>query len=362
MESLPITPSAAHDLLLLLWECRRRGIRVSSDGHGLRLSGPVYALTTRLREGLRTHRAYLVALLGGAGERSLPDRPEPDERGGPVREPIPGSSARSSSTQVVVTTRGIDVPWHSPGERFPDLPDFPDENKRVFAHQESIPPSGPTRRARSYALPLQEQPPVVRNPGNPGASPLVLDTSGLTCSRTPRGDAGAPRWVPGEPLLLLEDAPPDGPGWCVAPAPAGDTAAPRSANRVDSGKSRRGAQAPQPAPWLATVARWSIPWRQRWGDRANALQEAGLTGFEAEHRAFNEVVLLRAMRSEVNSDEDEATGRGDAGSCFRSSGGPASGRGGRDPGVAGGDGTERRDAVLFSAEARQQILPLIGAS
>ena len=185
-----------------------------------------------------------------------------------------------------------------------------------------------------------------------------MSPSGLTCSRPPRGDAGTPRWVPGEPLLLLEDPPPDEPGWSVAPAPAGHTATSWSANRVDSGASRRGGRAHEPAPWRATLAGWSIPWRQRWGDRANALQEAGLTGLAAEHRAFNEVVLLRAATPEVDLEDDVGVA---AGSRSRSPNGPAPARRGRDPGVVGGDGTERRDAVPLAADARQQVLSFLGA-
>src|SRR4051812_150538 len=110
MEPSPIAPSAARDMLLLLRECRRRGIRVSSDGLRLWLSGPGPALTTRLREGLRAHRADLVALLGGAGGRSLPDLPDADVCEDLVREPIPGPDDRSSSAQVVVPSRELDEP------------------------------------------------------------------------------------------------------------------------------------------------------------------------------------------------------------------------------------------------------------
>ena len=152
MEPRPIAPSAAPELLLLLRECRRRGIRVSSDGVGLRLSGPGAVLTTRLREGLRVHRADLVGLLGGAGGRTLPDRPDPDECEDPVREPIPGADDRSSSAQVVVPSRELDEPWRSPGPRFPDLPDFPDEIKKRLARPESVPPRTP-RGGRHHTLP-----------------------------------------------------------------------------------------------------------------------------------------------------------------------------------------------------------------
>jgi hypothetical protein len=43
------------------------------------------------------------------------------------------------------------------------------------------------------------------------------------------------------------------------------------------------------APWRAVVAAWSIDRRQRWGDRAGALQDAGTGWREAERIAFGEI-------------------------------------------------------------------------
>lgn len=361
MEPLPIAPSAAPDLLLLLQECRRRGIRVSSDGLRLRLSGPGFALTTRLREGLRAHRASLVALLGSAGGRSLPGRPGPDESGDSVRELILDSDALSSSAHVVVPSRGLDEPRRSEGEWLPDFPDFPDETEGTLAYPALVPASDSPRQAQSSSHLVQERPPTAHDPGNPGASPLVTDTSGLTCSRPPRGDAGSPRWVPGEPLLFLGNQPPVGPTRPVTPADAAGGAASRAANLPNSEDSRRGARALRPAPWRTTLARWSIPWRQRWGDRANALQGAGLTGSEAEHRAFEEVLLLRAATPGIDSEGDDGPGHAAAGGRSRPPGGPAPGKAGLDPGVAR-DGTERRDVAPLAADARQRVLPLLGAS
>lgn len=55
------------------------------------------------------------------------------------------------------------------------------------------------------------------------------------------------------------------------------------------------AKASEPEPctrlfWRATVSRWPIPRRQAWGDRANALQDAGLGWKEAERTAFEEIM------------------------------------------------------------------------
>jgi hypothetical protein len=47
--------------------------------------------------------------------------------------------------------------------------------------------------------------------------------------------------------------------------------------------------------WRPTVARWPIDRRQAWGDRANALQDAGLNWKEAERTAFEEFMPDRKL-------------------------------------------------------------------
>jgi hypothetical protein len=47
--------------------------------------------------------------------------------------------------------------------------------------------------------------------------------------------------------------------------------------------------APAPPPWRAVLATWDVPRRERWGRRANALQDDGLGWREAERRAFLEM-------------------------------------------------------------------------
>jgi hypothetical protein len=42
--------------------------------------------------------------------------------------------------------------------------------------------------------------------------------------------------------------------------------------------------------WRVSVARWRIDRRQRWGNRANELQDAGLDWKEAERVAFEEIM------------------------------------------------------------------------
>jgi hypothetical protein len=46
---------------------------------------------------------------------------------------------------------------------------------------------------------------------------------------------------------------------------------------------------PRPLPWRSKVGSWPLDLRQRWGDRANALQDQGHPWHEAERIAFEEV-------------------------------------------------------------------------
>ncbi len=42
-------------------------------------------------------------------------------------------------------------------------------------------------------------------------------------------------------------------------------------------------------PWRRRLARWPDPWRERWGVRANALEDTGLDWRQAEQQAFEEL-------------------------------------------------------------------------
>jgi hypothetical protein len=55
-------------------------------------------------------------------------------------------------------------------------------------------------------------------------------------------------------------------------------------------------------PWRSVVARWSIDRRQKWGDRANQLQDAGLGWKVAERIAFHELRPL--SRAGIDDDGD----------------------------------------------------------
>ena len=56
-------------------------------------------------------------------------------------------------------------------------------------------------------------------------------------------------------------------------------------------------------PWRSVVARWPIDRRQKWGDRANQLQDAGLGWKDAERVAFHE---LRPLGRAGGDDDGES--------------------------------------------------------
>lgn len=46
---------------------------------------------------------------------------------------------------------------------------------------------------------------------------------------------------------------------------------------------------PRPMPHRMVLASWPDSWRERWGQRANALEDVGLSWRDAESRAFLEI-------------------------------------------------------------------------
>jgi hypothetical protein len=62
---------------------------------------------------------------------------------------------------------------------------------------------------------------------------------------------------------------------------------------------RRSVEAPSSPPifhplaYRGVVAAWPVEWRERWGRRANELEESGLSWRDAETQAFVEVWNLR---------------------------------------------------------------------
>ena len=46
-------------------------------------------------------------------------------------------------------------------------------------------------------------------------------------------------------------------------------------------------------PWREPLARWPDEWRERWGRRANQLEEHGLHWVEAEKLAWNETLAAK---------------------------------------------------------------------
>lgn len=52
-------------------------------------------------------------------------------------------------------------------------------------------------------------------------------------------------------------------------------------------------------PWRELLARWPDAWRERWGQRANQLEEQGLDWIEAERQAMNETMALKRQAETV---------------------------------------------------------------
>jgi hypothetical protein len=59
-----------------------------------------------------------------------------------------------------------------------------------------------------------------------------------------------------------------------------------------------------PLAYRGVVAEWPIEWRERWGRRANALEESGLSWRDAETQAFVEVWNLRRQSQDSPSPAD----------------------------------------------------------
>src|SRR4051812_31675689 len=58
--------------------------------------------------------------------------------------------------------------------------------------------------------------------------------------------------------------------------------------------------------YRAELAEWPLKWRERWGRRANALEDQGLKWKEAEVRAFIEIWRLRQEKDAVNGSSAHA--------------------------------------------------------
>jgi hypothetical protein len=93
----------------------------------------------------------------------------------------------------------------------------------------------------------------------------------------------------------------------------GETPSPQSAapasETVESVRTRP-VESNSPAPifhplaYRGVVAEWPIEWRERWGHRANALEDSGLSWRDAETQAFVEVWNLRRQAQASPSPAD----------------------------------------------------------
>jgi hypothetical protein len=87
----------------------------------------------------------------------------------------------------------------------------------------------------------------------------------------------------------------------IHPALVGHQTDPAAAQRqTHEPSSSAGSVRAAPDPWnrSSALADWPIPWRERWGRRADALQDAGLGWKEAEQQAFKEVAAERAAATQ----------------------------------------------------------------
>jgi hypothetical protein len=71
------------------------------------------------------------------------------------------------------------------------------------------------------------------------------------------------------------------------------TPVPATANVSNVGRLPVKVNAPAPVfhplAYRGVVAEWPVEWRERWGRRANALEESGLSWRDAEAQAFVEI-------------------------------------------------------------------------
>ena len=65
-----------------------------------------------------------------------------------------------------------------------------------------------------------------------------------------------------------------------------------------------------PLAYRGVVANWPVEWRERWGRRANSLEEGGLSWRDAETQAFVEV--WNQLRHQTNGQPAESRGGAEA--------------------------------------------------
>ena len=65
-----------------------------------------------------------------------------------------------------------------------------------------------------------------------------------------------------------------------------------------------------PLAYRGVVANWPVEWRERWGRRANSLEEGGLSWRDAETQAFVEV--WNQLRHQTNGQPAESRGAAEA--------------------------------------------------
>jgi hypothetical protein len=90
-------------------------------------------------------------------------------------------------------------------------------------------------------------------------------------------------------------------GQVLAEASAGPATEIAPSVRPRSVESAPPAPVFHPLAYRGVVADWPVEWRERWGRRANALEESGLSWRDAETQAFVEVWNLRRHQPHEHS-------------------------------------------------------------
>jgi len=93
--------------------------------------------------------------------------------------------------------------------------------------------------------------------------------------------------------------------------PAEAPSPPVTQSPIDSGHNSHQSSSPppifHPLAYRGVVASWPVNWRERWGERANSLEDGGLSWRDAETQAFVEVWNELRRQNTNHSNESAAT-------------------------------------------------------
>jgi hypothetical protein len=92
--------------------------------------------------------------------------------------------------------------------------------------------------------------------------------------------------------------------------PAVPSSVPPSETSASSAQELSPAPIFHPLAYRGVIANWPVEWRERWGRRANSLEENGLSWRDAETQAFVEV--WNQVRHQPTKEPGESRGSADA--------------------------------------------------